>query len=501
MSPEQVRGKELDARTDLFSFGAVLYEMCTGTLPFRGDTSAVMFESIMNRAPVPPVRINPEVPPELERIINKALEKDRNLRCQSAAEMRADLQRLKRDTESGMSAATMAAAPVSRKRNLWLSVCVALVLIAAIGWGVYSYLIPKPVPFQHIEITQVTATGNVATAAISPDGKWIVYVIGDVSSFVGGQRKESLWVRQLTGTAVQIAEPSEIQYGTPTFSRDGDFIYIPRSRGIDALAYDLYKIPVLGGTPKKLITDIDSRVTLSPDGRRLAFRRRFSATNETAVMMANEDGSSQKKLASEKRPNEFGSVAWSPNGETIAAIVDHFESGQRYSNLVEIPVRGGLERPIGDHRWFFLFNFGWAVDGRGLIVCAANHGSGLLQMEYVSYSNGGVRRITNDPNFYFGVSVAVNSGTLATVQVEDVFDVWLASLPEADHAKPITSDGHSYGVGWSRDGRILYTKFTGQSYSLITTKPDGTNPKSLLDEDAGIVQPRRVSTTFRQVLM
>jgi eukaryotic-like serine/threonine-protein kinase len=491
MSPEQVRGKDLDARTDLFSFGAVLYEMCTRTLPFRGDTSAVMFESILNRAPVAPVRLNPDVPAELERVVNKALEKDRNMRCQSAAEMRADLQRLRRDTESGKSAATMGKAPLKRNWNLWLGLGVAVVLIAAVAWGVYSYLIPKPAPFQQIEITQITTNGKVKTAAISPDGKWIAYVIGEIVGYVGGSPKESLWLRQLSGTAVRIVEPGDARYGKPTFSRDGDCIYIPRSKSTDAETYDLYKIPVLGGTAKKLIADIDSSATLSPDGRHVAFVRRFIASNETAVVIANEDGSDERSLARRENPNFFLSVNWSPNGRTIAADVYNSESGHQYMNLVEIPVRGGLERPISDHRWASILGFQWMPDGRGLIVSEQDRGGGPMQLEYISYKDGGVRKITNDQNhFYMGVSLAANSTTLATVEEKGYVDVWLASSAEADRARPITSEGHSGMAAWGPEGRIIFTNHTGGGpTTMMTTEADGTDPKQLLDEDAGIINP------------
>jgi serine/threonine protein kinase len=147
MSPEQVRGKDVDARTDLFSFGAVLYEMATGIMPFRGESAGVVSDAILNRAPVAPVRLNPDIPPELEKIIHKALEKDRELRYQSACELPSDLKRLKRDFETGTTAAAVSAALHSsseRKSHLWhWSVGGALlVLVAALGVAFYAQRSP-----------------------------------------------------------------------------------------------------------------------------------------------------------------------------------------------------------------------------------------------------------------------------------------------------------------------------------------------------------------------
>jgi eukaryotic-like serine/threonine-protein kinase len=170
MSPEQARAKELDARTDLFSFGAVLYEMATGQLPFRGDSTATIFDSILNRAPAPTARLNPEVPPKLEEIINKALEKDRNLRYQHAAEMRADLRRLKRDSESGKSVAALPAAiPKTSARKYWVAAAAALVIVATAGTWFWRARASTP-QIGSIAVLPFANSGSNADADFLSDG-------------------------------------------------------------------------------------------------------------------------------------------------------------------------------------------------------------------------------------------------------------------------------------------------------------------------------------------
>src|SRR5467141_3412713 len=486
MSPEQARGEELDPRSDLFSLGGVLYQLTTGKLPFPGSTSAVVFDNILHNAPVAPVTLNPGAPAELERILNKALEKDRDVRYQVAAELRADLKRLQREIDSGKvgsvstssprvatpgpppqpsattpqpsrspsSSSILIAAASKNKFGTGLVLGAVFLLLVAAAFGVYSFLPhKKDLPVERMSVENLTNNGHVSLARISPDGKYLLHVLDE-------NGLQSLWLRHIpTGSNTQVVTPAATRYSGLTFSPDGNYIYFVRREDSEQAIASLYDAPMLGGAPRLLIKDVDSPIAFSPDGQRFAFLHQHGDSPVADLKIARRDGTLEPDLFHHKELHADNlSLSWSPDGKTIVIPIVQ-PTPQDLGGFLAVDVASASMKQVANAKDRLYYEPSWLPDMTGLLVSASSAETSFRrkQIGIVSFPDGAFHFLTTDTNDYSHPSLSADGQSVAANQSQAKYQVQVAPSGALDgfNALKLSSTLPILSWDWSPDAQML----------------------------------------------
>jgi eukaryotic-like serine/threonine-protein kinase len=509
MSPEQARGEPVDASTDLFSFGAVLYEMATGKPAFGGKTMATLFDQILNRDPEPLASVNPQAPPELSHIIAKALEKDRDLRYRSAADILADLKRLRRDLAPRRASDSVVEKPVpsapptpptptalpdeeprrrrrrgrsdgKSRRPRWRA---AGLIIGAIALGNIlrhsrvgdSRPPSNAVAFDQLQVTQLTSSGNAFLPTVSPDGKYVVY-------FQITPEGAGLFLRQVSATSsVRLVAPDGPRSPrVATIGPDATFVDYYRS---DAT---IWRVPFLGGTPKQVVAGAATPIGWSPDGQRMTFVRSNPGRDQDLVT-ANRDGSDIRTVA--ERPGfatgmpggTYLAPSWSPDGRRIAMFrrlgedvrdigIEVFDAADGQSQIIH--TRGDV--PLG-LSWF---------DDQTLLIAQALETGTASQLWRISFPGGERTHLSNDTTRYSDISLSADGNTLVAARPERRVAIWVGDSTGAGRdivrPTPFLSNASQYAtLGW--DGtRLLFTHTLNGRYEIFRVDPDGGTPEPVI---------------------
>ena len=468
MSPEQAQGRPADARSDIFALGCILYETLTGKRAFEGKSTVETLNNIINTEPALVRTIDPRLPAEMQRIVRKCLAKDPDHRYQSAKDLAIDLRDGVAEFDSGASVTVQAA-----KRNWSLEIIAGLLLAAiagALGW--YAATHRRTVVASALSIRPMTTSGDVIEAAVSPDGKYIAFV-------TSRKGQHSLWLRQIgTTQSIPVIAPAGGAFWGHAFTPDGTSIdYGFRSAGTGGA---LYQIATLGGQPRQLVKNVDSAVTFSPDGKKIAFTRAsFPKVGSSAVMVANADGSDAHPLvvksgAEQFAPLFFGGPAWSPDGRTIVVAVNQIFGAER-GRLSAFDAQTGAETPLTKAEWSRAAKAVWLPDGKALIVVATAPHALVSHLWRVEYPSGEAHQITSGTADYRDPSITADGRSLAAVAATSVstLNVYSGGLNAPPrHIGNSQNDG-TFGVEIAADGSVIYTCDTPNGMQLWTCDAAG----------------------------